>query len=76
MGSSSPNHIDSAEEKSRLEKDLEYNRGFLESVMKKLSNEKFVSNAKADVIEKERRKASDAQEKIRLLEEQLLSLQS
>jgi len=70
----SPNHIDAAEEKSRLEKDLEYNRGFLESVMKKLSNEKFVANAKADVIEKERKKASDAQEKIRLLEEQLHSI--
>jgi valyl-tRNA synthetase len=67
----SPNHIDAAEEKSRLKKDLEYNRGFLESVMKKLSNEKFVSNAKPDVIEKERKKADDAKEKIRLLEEQL-----
>jgi valyl-tRNA synthetase len=43
---------------------------------KKFSNEKFVSNAKPDVIEKELKKASDAQEKIRLLEEQLGVLQS
>ncbi len=72
----SPHRIDSAEEKSRLEKDLEYHRGFLESVMKKLSNEKFVSNAKPDVIEKERKKASDAEEKIRLIQEQLKAIAS
>jgi len=72
----SPNQIDEKEEKSRLEKDLEYNKGFLESVMKKLSNEKFVANAKGDVIENERRKAEDAQEKIRLIEERLASISS
>lgn len=44
--------------------------------MKKLSNEKFVSNAKPDVIEKERKKASDAEEKIRLIQEQLKAIAS
>ncbi|HYV90387.1 MAG TPA: valine--tRNA ligase, partial [Chitinophagales bacterium] len=72
----SPNRVDSTGEKSRLEKDLEYERGFLESVMKKLSNEKFVANAKGDVIEKERKKAEDAEEKIRLISIQLDKLNS
>jgi valyl-tRNA synthetase len=70
----SPHTIDTVDERSRLEKDLEYHRGFLASVMKKLSNEKFVSNAKPDVIEKERKKASDAEEKIRYIEEQLTAM--
>ena len=40
----------------KLEEELDYNRGFLESVMKKLNNEKFVNNAPAKVIELENRK--------------------
>lgn len=70
----SQNGVDSSQEKSRLETDLEYQRGFLESVMKKLSNEKFVANAKGDIIEKERKKADDAKEKIRLIEERLATI--
>jgi valyl-tRNA synthetase len=67
----SPNAIDVAGEKSRLEKDIAYQRGFLESVMKKLENERFISKASAEVISNERKKAEDAQEKIRLMEERL-----
>lgn len=48
--------MSSSKDMATEEKDLEYHRGFLQSVMKKLSNEKFVSNAKPDVIEKERKK--------------------
>jgi valyl-tRNA synthetase len=67
----SPNAIDVAGEKSRLEKDIAYQRGFLESVMKKLENERFISKASTEVISNERKKADDAQEKIRLMEERL-----
>ncbi|MEO6167312.1 MAG: valine--tRNA ligase [Chitinophagales bacterium] len=70
----SPKALDSTEEKSRLEKDLAYQRGFLESVMKKLGNEKFVSKASPEVIKNERQKAEDAREKIRLMEERLAAI--
>ena len=66
--------IDAGQERIRLEKDLEHQRGFLKSVMAKLSNEKFISNAKAEVLEKENQKRSDAESKIRSLEEQLSKL--
>ena len=62
------------EEKARLKKELEYNQGFLVSVQKKLANEKFVSNAKPELIELERRKQSDAESKIKAIEEQLANL--
>ncbi|WP_324679515.1 valine--tRNA ligase [Hymenobacter sp. GOD-10R] len=67
-------HIDLAAERARIEKEIEYNRGFLESVLKKLSNEKFVQNAKPDVIERERQKQADAEAKIAALEQSLASL--
>ncbi len=66
--------IDSGEERERLKKELEYNRGFLNSVQAKLMNERFISNAKPEVIEKEKQKQSDAEAKIRAIEEQLNSL--
>ncbi len=66
--------INPEEEKQRLVKELEYNKGFLESVMKKLGNEKFVANAKPEVLAIERKKESDALIKIKSIEEQLLSL--
>lgn len=59
--------IDEAEEKKRVEEELKYLHGFLNSVNAKLSNEKFVANAKPDVIEKERQKKADAEEKIKKL---------
>jgi len=58
----------------RIEEDLKYNRGFLMNVMKKLENERFVSNAPASVLELERKKKSDAESKIKSLEEALKSL--
>jgi len=69
------NTIDAGEEKARLTKDLEYNKGFLLSVQKKLANEKFVANAKPEVIAIERKKESDALQKIKAIEEQLMALQ-
>ncbi len=66
--------IDVAQEKIRLEKDLQHQQGFLNSVMVKLSNEKFVANAKAEVLEKENQKKADAESKIKSLEEQLSKL--
>lgn len=59
--------IDETLEKKKLEEELNYLRGFLKSVDSKLSNEKFVANAKPDVIEKERQKKADAEEKIHKL---------
>jgi valyl-tRNA synthetase len=67
-------NINVEEEKERLVKELEYNKGFLKSVSIKLSNEKFVANAKPEVLAIERKKESDALSKIASLEEQLISL--
>ena len=68
------NNLDVAEEIARLEKDLEYQKGFLASVMKKLSNERFVNNAPAQVVEIERKKQADAESKIANIEASLASL--
>ncbi len=62
------------EEKENLLKELDYTRGFLNSVMKKLSNERFVAGAPAQVIEMERKKQADAEAKIQTLEESLAKL--
>lgn len=67
-------NINVAEEKERLMKELEYNKGFLKSVQVKLSNERFVANAKPEVIAGERKKESDALQKIQSIEEQLVAL--
>ncbi|GMQ29428.1 valine--tRNA ligase [Algoriphagus confluentis] len=66
--------IDVEEEKENLKKELEYTRGFLNSVMKKLSNERFVAGAPAQVVEMEKKKQADAEAKIKALEESLLKL--
>ncbi len=58
------NTIDVEAELARLKHDLEYYQGFLKSVEKKLSNERFVSNAPAAVVDAERRKQADATTKI------------
>ena len=65
---------DSTAQKEQLLKDLDYFKGFLESVNKKLGNERFVQNAKPDIIEAERKKKADAEAKIRTIEESLASL--
>lgn len=62
------------DQKEKLEKDLAYQEGFLASVMKKLGNEKFVANAKPEVIAIEEKKKTDAEEKINLLKASLLKL--
>ncbi len=67
-------NIDIVAEKERLLKELEYNKGFLGSVLKKLTNEKFVSNAKPELLENERKKEADALAKIKVIEEQLSAL--
>ncbi len=61
-------------EKEKLTSELKYTRGFLASVEKKLSNERFVANAPEKVIALERKKAADAKEKIVLLEKNLALL--
>ncbi|MCD8030530.1 MAG: valine--tRNA ligase [Bacteroides sp.] len=68
------NMIDVEAEISRLEAELTHKQGFLQGVMKKLSNEKFVSNAPATVIELERKKQADAESIIRSLQETLAAL--
>jgi valyl-tRNA synthetase len=66
--------FDAAAEKEKLSKELEYNKGFLKSVQVKLANERFVANAKPELIELERKKQTDAEAKIKALEEQLKAL--
>lgn len=56
--------VDEAEEQKKMQEELQYLEGFLKSVDAKLNNEKFVSNAKPEVIEKERQKRADAVEKM------------
>ncbi|HXB41141.1 MAG TPA: valine--tRNA ligase [Bacteroidia bacterium] len=68
------NNIDADEEKERISKELEYNKGFLKSVQIKLANERFVQNAKPELVELERKKQADAEAKIKALEEQLKAL--
>ncbi len=66
--------IDIDEEISKIRKELEYTKGFLSSVEKKLSNQKFVNSAPEQVVAMERKKKSDAEAKIAALEENLSSL--
>ncbi|MBT1700833.1 valine--tRNA ligase [Fulvivirgaceae bacterium PWU4] len=66
--------VDVAKEREAILKDIEYQKGFLASVDKKLSNEKFVSGAKPEVVEGERKKKADAEAKIKALEESLSRL--
>ncbi len=67
-------NIDLAEEKEKTEKELEHLKGFLNSVEKKLSNEKFMAGAPQNVVDVELKKKRDAMEKISLLEEKLRTL--
>lgn len=67
-------NLDLAKEKKKTEEEIKYLKGFLVSVEKKLSNEKFVANAKPEIVENERKKQKDAQEKITILEEKLKNL--
>lgn len=66
--------INIEDERKKLEEQIAYQKGFLLSIDKKLSNEKFVGSAPAAVVDLERRKKADAEEKIRILEESLRNL--
>lgn len=66
--------IDLEAEKEKVEEELGYTKGFLKSVQKKLGNERFVNNAPEEVVNVEKRKLLDAQEKIKILEEKLANL--
>ncbi len=67
-------NVDVVAEREKLTKELEYTKGFLTSVMTKLNNEKFVANAKPELIANETNKKNDALAKIKQLEEELLNL--
>jgi valyl-tRNA synthetase len=73
---SSEQAVDTGNQREALQKQIEYLRGFLDSVNKKLGNEKFIRGAKAEVISLEQRKKEDAEMKIKVLEESLAGLGS
>ena len=66
--------MDLSSQKENIQKELAYLKGFLDSVNKKLGNERFVHNAKPEVIDLERKKQSDTEAKIRMIEETLSGL--
>ena len=67
-------HVNLEEEKEKLEKEMDYLKGFLKSVTAKLSNERFVSGAPAMVVDREKAKKADAEAKIKAIEQQLSRL--
>ena len=70
------NNMDVEAELAKLTKELDYLRGFRASVEKKLSNERFVNNAPAAVVEAERKKLSDATTKIAAIEQTIAALKA
>jgi valyl-tRNA synthetase len=64
------------EEIVKIEEELKYTLGFLESVKKKTMNERFMSSAPANVVELERKKQTDAEDKIKMLQERLISFKA
>jgi valyl-tRNA synthetase len=66
--------LDTTALKQELLKDLAHQKGFLESVLKKLGNERFVQNARPEVIELERKKQADAEARIKTIEESLANI--
>ncbi|MGB4415646.1 MAG: valine--tRNA ligase [Paludibacter sp.] len=68
------NLINAEEEIKKMEAEIKYFEGFIESVMKKLGNERFVANAKPEVVEAERKKKADAESKITSLKEGIEAL--
>ena len=67
-------NVNPEEELAKLEEELKYTLGFMSSVQKKLSNQRFVQNAPEQVVEKERQKMADAEGKIGVLEAQIARL--
>jgi len=68
-------NIDVEAERERIQKELNYLQGFLKSVTSKLSNQRFVQNAKAEIVANEQQKQADAEAKILMLEEGLAGLE-
>ncbi|MDD3488840.1 MAG: class I tRNA ligase family protein, partial [Paludibacter sp.] len=66
--------INAEEEIAKMEAEIVYYEGFIESVMKKLGNERFVANAKPEIVEAERKKKADAESKIASLKDSIASL--
>lgn len=66
--------VDTAAQIQKMEEELAYLKGFLESVEKKLSNERFVQNAKPEIVANERNKQNDTIAKIKTLEESIAAL--
>ena len=64
--------VDAVAEREKMEKEIEYLEGFMKSVDAKLSNERFVANAKPELVEKERQKKADAAAKIEILRKSLM----
>ncbi len=64
LGFESAQRQDNSKRKEELEKELDYYNGFLESLNRKLSNERFVQNAKPEVVDLEKKKKTDTEEKI------------
>ena len=58
----------------KLQKELDYAKGFLKSIEGKLNNERFINNAPEQVVANERKKLSDTKEKIKILEDKIKSL--
>jgi len=69
------NNVDVEAERERIQKELNYLQGFLKSVTSKLSNQRFVQNAKAEIVANEQQKQADAEAKILMLEEGLAGLE-
>ncbi|MDR1346185.1 MAG: valine--tRNA ligase [Bacteroidales bacterium] len=69
-----PVEINAEEEIDKMKREISYYEGFLKSVNAKLSNERFVSNAKPEVVENERKKQADAEEKIAIIQAQIIKL--
>jgi valyl-tRNA synthetase len=66
--------LDAVAELVKVKEELEYHRGFLDAVMKKLDNERFVANAPVKVLELEKKKRADAEMKIKALEARMEEL--
>jgi valyl-tRNA synthetase len=67
-------NIDVEAEKEKLQKEMDYTKGFLKIVEEKLSNEKFVQNAPQQLVENEQNKLADAKKKIKILTEKLSAI--
>jgi valyl-tRNA synthetase len=66
--------IDTEAETEKLKSELKHQKGFLIGVQKKLGNDKFVANAAAEVVDRERQKQADAESKIEALEKAIAAL--